>query len=173
MGSDNEQGGYLAGKHLMERGRRNIAFLGTVSDDAPEFLERWTGYQRALREAGVDQSPQLRIDAGPSEDAGRNAALKLLSQGVAFDGIFATSDLAAIGAMRALREAGIDVPKEVSIVGYDDLAAARMAEPAITTIAQDTKLAGETLVETLIAKIEEHAPESVLLPVRLVVRGSS
>ena len=173
VGSDNEQGGYLAGKHLMERGRRNIAFLGTVSDDAPEFLERWTGYQRALREAGFDQNPQLRIDAGPSEDAGRNAALKLLSQGVAFDGIFATSDLAAIGAMRALHEAGIDVPKEVSIVGYDDLAAARMAEPAITTIAQDTKLAGETLVETLIAKIEEHAPESVLLPVRLVVRGSS
>jgi DNA-binding LacI/PurR family transcriptional regulator len=75
--------------------------------------------------------------------------------------------------MRALQEAGIDVPKDVSIVGYDDLAAARMAEPAITTIAQDTRLAGETLVETLIAKIDEHAPESVLLPVKLVVRASS
>ena len=75
--------------------------------------------------------------------------------------------------MRALHEAGLRVPEDVSIVGFDDLAAARMAEPAITTVAQDTRLAGEKLVETLIAKIEERAPQSVLLPVRLVVRGSS
>lgn len=173
VGSDNEQGGYLAGKHLIDRGRRAIAFLGMISDDAPEFLERWTGYLRALREAGLEQDDRLRIDAGPSEEAGRTAAMRLLDQGVPFDGIFATSDLAAIGAMRALHDAGIDVPKNLSIVGYDDLAAARMAEPAITTVAQDTRLAGETLVETLIAKIEERAPESMLLPVKLVVRGSS
>jgi DNA-binding LacI/PurR family transcriptional regulator len=173
VGSDNEQGGYLAGMHLIDRGRRAIAFLGTITDDCPEFVERWTGYRRALAERGLNQDESLRIDAAPSEEAGRAAALKLLNQGNSFDGIFATSDLAAIGAMRALHDAGIDVPKGVSIVGYDDLAAARMAEPAITTIAQDTRLAGEALVETLIAKIDEHAPESVLLPVKLVVRGSS
>ena len=173
VGSDNEQGGYLAGKHLVERGRRAIAFLGTITGDCPEFVERWTGYRRALAEAGIGQADILRIDAAPSEEAGRSAALKLLEQCAAFDGVFATSDLAAIGAMRALHDAGINVPSDVSIVGYDDLAAARMAEPAITTIAQDTRLAGETLVETLIAKIEERAPESVLLPVKLVVRGSS
>jgi DNA-binding LacI/PurR family transcriptional regulator len=126
-----------------------------------------------MAEAGLSQDERLRIDAGPSEEAGRAAALKLLQQDVPFDGIFATSDLAAIGAMRALHEAGLDVPGDVSIVGYDDLAAARMAEPPLTTIAQDTRLAGEKLVDTLIAKIEERAPESVLLPVRLVVRGSS
>ena len=173
VGSDNEQGGYLAARHLIERGRRAIAFLGTVSDDCPEFVERWTGYNRALAEAGLKLDERLRVDAAPSEEAGRAAALKLMSQGVPFDGIFATSDLVAIGAMRALHEAGLRVPEHVSIVGFDDLAAARMAEPAITTIAQDTRLAGETLVETLIAKIEDRAPESVLLPVRLVVRGSS
>jgi DNA-binding LacI/PurR family transcriptional regulator len=173
VGSDNEQGGWLAGKHLIERGRRSIAFLGTVSEDAPEFVERWTGYHRALSEAGLSQDELLRVDAAPSEEAGRLAAMKLLEQGVAFDGIFATSDLVAIGAMRALHDAGKRIPEDVSIVGFDDLAAARMAEPAITTVAQDTRLAAETLVETLIAKIDEHAPESVLLPVRLVVRGSS
>ena len=75
--------------------------------------------------------------------------------------------------MRALHEAGVRIPEEVSIVGFDDLAAARLAEPPLTTISQDTRRAGEILVETLIAKIEERAPESVLLPVRLVVRGSS
>jgi DNA-binding LacI/PurR family transcriptional regulator len=173
VGSDNEQGGYLAGKHLIDRGRRAIAFLGTVSDDCPEFVERWTGFRRAHSEAALKQEDKLRVDAAPSEDAGRIAALRLLEQGLPFDGIFATSDLVAIGAMRALHEAGLRVPDDVSIVGFDDLAAARMAEPAITTIAQDTRLAGETLVETLIAKIDEHAPESVLLPVKLVVRGSS
>ena len=173
VGSDNEQGGYLAGRHLVERGRRLIAFLGTITEDCPEFVERWTGYKRALTEAGLRQEDRLRIDAAPSEEAGRAAALRLLDQGLVFDGLFATSDLAAIGAMRALHEAGIEVPRDVSIVGYDDLAAARMAEPAITTIAQDTRLAGEMLVETLIAKIEERAPENMLLPVKLVVRGSS
>ena len=75
--------------------------------------------------------------------------------------------------MRALHEAGVDIPGDVSIVGYDDLAAARMSEPPLTTIAQDIRLAGEKLVETLIAKIEDRAPESLLLPVKLVVRGSS
>ena len=173
VGSDNEQGGYLAGQHLIERGRKAIAFLGTVSGDAPEFVERWTGYRRALVEAGLTQDDRLVIDAGPSEEAGRAAALRLLEAGVPFDAIFATSDLAAIGAMRALHDAGMDTPGDVSIVGYDDLAAARMSEPSLTTIAQDTRLAGETLVETLIAKIEERAPESVLLPVRLVARRSS
>ena len=173
VGSDNEQGGYLAGKHLIERGRRSIAFLGTVSEDAPEFVERWTGYKRALSEAGLAQDEALVVDASPSEEAGRAAAVKLLEQGKPFDGIFATSDLVAIGALRALHEGGKRVPEDVSIVGFDDLAAARMAEPAITTVAQDTRLAGETLVDTLIAKIEDRAPESVLLPVRLVVRASS
>ena len=173
VGSDNDQGGYLAGQHLAERGRKKIAFLGTISEDAPEFVERWTGYRRALGEAGLTQDERLRIDAAPSEEAGRAAALRLLEQGVAFDGIFATSDLVALGAMRAMHEAGLRIPDDVSIVGFDDLAAARLAEPPLTTISQDTRRAGEILVETLIATIEERAPESVLLPVRLVVRGSS
>lgn len=173
VGSDNDQGGYLAGKHLVERGRKAIAFLGTISDDAPEFVERWTGYRRALAEAGLEQNEQLQVDAAPSEEAGRAATLRLLEQGIAFDGIFATSDLVALGAMRALHDAGMRVPEEVSIVGFDDLAAARLAEPPLTTISQDTRRAGEILVETLVAKIEERAPESVLLPVKLVVRGSS
>ena len=173
VGSDNEQGGYLAGKHLIERGRRSIAFLGTVSEGSPEFVERWTGVLRALDEAGITHDPRLAIAALPTEESGRLAALRLLDQDVAFDAIFATSDLAALGAMRALHDARIDVPGDVSIVGFDDLAAARLSEPPLTTIAQDARQAGETLVTTLIATIEERAPKSVLLPVRLVVRGTT
>lgn len=173
VGSDNEQGGYLAGKHLVERGRRAIAFLGTVGAGSPEFVHRWTGFKRALDEAGTVHDPRLVVDADPSEESGRLAALQLLDRDIPFDAIFATSDLAALGAMRALHDARIDIPGDVSIVGFDDLAAARLSEPPLTTIAQDSRQAGEVLVTQLIAKIEERAPDSVLLPVRLVVRQTS
>ncbi len=173
VGSDNEQGGYLAGRHLIERGRRRIAFLGTVSDAAPEFVERWIGFSRALGESGIDADPALCIDAPPSEVAGRQAIEQLLRAGASFDAIFASSDLVAIGAIRALHDAGLTIPGDVAVVGFDDLAAARMAEPPLTTIVQDTKRAGEKLVETLLARIEEREAESVLLPVRLVVREST
>lgn len=173
VGSDNEQGGYLAGQHLVARGRRTIAFLGTVGAGSPEFEARWAGFRRALDEAGIDHDPRLVVDADPTEEAGREAALQLLDRDVEFDAIFATSDLAALGAMRALHDARIDVPGDVSIVGFDDLAAARLSEPPLSTIAQDSRQAGEALVTTLIAKIEERAPDNVLLPVRLVVRQTS
>lgn len=173
VGSDNEQGGYLAAKHLIERGRSAIAFLGTVSAGSPEFAERWSGFKRALDESGIANDPRLRIDAMETEESGRAATLRLLGTGIAFDAIFATSDLAALGAMRALHDAQIEIPRDVSIVGFDGVAAASLAEPTLTTIAQDARQAGEALIETLIAKIEERAPESVTLPVRLVVGGSS
>ena len=173
VGSDNEHGGYLAARHLIERGRNRIAFLGTATAAAPEYLDRFNGYARALAEQGIAPDPAIRFDAIATEESGRRAARALIDSGAAFDAIFAVSDLTAIGAMLELHDAGLMVPRDVAIVGFDDLAAARLAEPPITTIAQDTRRAGEALVETLIAKIEERAPESVTLPVELVVRGSS
>lgn len=173
VGSDNEQGGYLAGRHLLERGRRHIAFLGTASVGAPEYLERWTGFSRALAESGMAIDPDLRIDAIATEESGREAAVRLIEQGKTFDAIFAVSDFTAIGAMHALHDAGLEVPRDVAIVGFDDLAAARLAEPPLTTVAQDARRAGEALVETLISKIDNEGPSNVMLPVGLVVRGSS
>lgn len=171
VGSDNEQGGYLAGKHLLERGRRNIAFLGVADHSAPEYLERYNGLCRALREQGLE--PVAQIDAIATEETGRAAAEKLVALGRPFDAIFATADLAALGAMRYLHELGTSVPDQVSIVGFDDIAAARLSEPALTSVAQDSRRAADTLVSTLIAKIEDRAPVSVLLPVELVIRQSS
>nr|WP_294849068.1 LacI family DNA-binding transcriptional regulator [uncultured Sphingomonas sp.] len=177
VGSDNELGGYLAGKHLVERGRRHIAFLGTASVGAPEYLERWAGFSRALDETGRSIDPDLRVNAIASEESGREAARQLLDQGKTFDAIFAVSDLTAIGAMHELHEAGLEVPRDVAIVGFDDLAAARMSEPALTTVAQDARRAGDMLVETLLSKIDaqaaHQAPHSVTLPVQLIVRGST
>ena len=173
VGSDNEAGGRLAAEHLVARGRRNLAFIGTADAASPEFLERWAGFRKAQKAAGLAVDSRLTIDAGPSEESGQAAAEQLLATGLPCDGIFAASDLTAIGVMRRLHEAGMRVPDDVSIVGFDDMVAARLADPSLTTIAQDPRRAGETLVETLIAQVEGRKPNSVLLPIRLIERGSS
>ncbi|MBB3763145.1 LacI family DNA-binding transcriptional regulator [Sphingomicrobium lutaoense] len=171
VGSDNVEGGYLAGRHLVERGRRKIAFIGTADATSPEMLERFQGLTRALEEDGL--RPVMRIDASPTEEAGDAAARTLLESGTDFDAIFASSDLAAIGAMRRLKKEGRTIPDDVAIVGFDDIAAARFADPSLTSISQDTRRAAETLVDTLLATIEDRPSGSVLLPVELIARRSS
>ena len=138
-----------------------------------EVDERWRGYCRALRAAGIGPDESLRADAAPSECDGRSAAEMLLERGVEFDGIFAASDVAAIGAMHALQHAGRTVPQDVAVIGFDDIAAASLASPALTTITQDARQAGEALVDTLIQSIETNAAEDRILPVRLMVRAES
>ena len=173
IGSDNEGGGFAATEHLLSAGRRRIAFFGSASPAYPEMLDRWLGYCRAHEKAEVGVDPTLRFDALPSEEAGARAAGDLLASGAKFDGVFASSDLAAIGAMRVLQEAGCRVPADVAIVGFDDLAAARSARPSLTTVAQDARLAGESLVVALIEAVEKSTATSQLLPVELKVRGST
>jgi DNA-binding LacI/PurR family transcriptional regulator len=173
VSSDNQLGGFDATTHLLQQGRRNIAFIGTAGAGFPEVDERWRGYCRALRAAGIGPDESLRADAAPSECDGRSAAEMLLERGVEFDGIFAASDVAAIGAMHALQHAGRTVPQDVAVIGFDDIAAASLASPALTTITQDARQAGEALVDTLIQSIETNAAEDRILPVRLMVRESS
>jgi DNA-binding LacI/PurR family transcriptional regulator len=97
----------------------------------------------------------------------------LLDLRAQFDAIFAASDLIAMGAMRALAEADRRVPQDVRIVGFDDIPAASLTNPPLTTIVQDLKRAGELLVETLMAHIDEREPPAPMLPARLVARGST
>lgn len=172
VSSDNEQGGFDATTHLLQQGRRRIAFIGTAGAGYPEVHERWRGYCRALRAAGLEADEALRVDAAPDEGEGRAAAEQLLGRGVDFDSVFAASDVAAVGAMHALQHAGRSVP-ETAVVGFDDIAAASLASPSLTTITQDPRKAGEALVDTLIESIEAGSATSRVLPVRLTVRESS
>ena len=173
IGSDNEGGGFAATEHLLQAGRRRIAFLGSATPAYPEMLDRWLGYRRAHDAIGITVDPAIRFDALPNEEAGAHAAGELLASGAEFDAVFASSDLAAIGAMGVLQESGRRVPNDVAIVGFDDLAAARSARPSLTTVAQDARLAGQTLVEALIDAVERSASNSCLLPVELKIRGST
>ena len=172
VSSDNEQGGFDATTHLLGEGRRRIAFIGTAGPGFPEVQERWRGHCRALHAAGIEVEECLRVDAAPEEADGRWAAEQLLQRGVEFDAIFAASDVAAIGAMHALQHAGRSVP-ETAVVGFDDIPAASLASPPLTTITQSARQAAEALIDTLVESIETGSAENRVLPVRLTVRESS
>lgn len=170
IGSDNFGGCFDATAHLLAHGRRQIAFLGMADSHAPEFFERYQGFTSALTEAGI--KPAANIDAISTEQSGYVAARQLLARGIGLDAIIAASDLIAIGAMRALQEAGCDVPGQVAVVGFDDLPAASLVAPALTTVMQDTQRAGEVLVDTLLALVHGKPVESTILPTRLMIRNS-
>ena len=173
IGCDNNQGGRAITEHLLSLGRRDIAFIGDISPGCPEFSDRYRGYCTALREAGIAVDPELQVDAADStETVGQRAMRQLLARGPRIDAVFAASDLMAIGAMRALDEAGLKVPRDVAVVGFDDIPVAGLTNPPLTTVAQDTKRAGELLVETLIHQIRNEPTSSVMLPARVVVRRS-
>jgi DNA-binding LacI/PurR family transcriptional regulator len=172
VSSDNEQGGFNATTHLLQEGRRRIAFIGTAEAGYPEFLERWRGYCRALRAAGIEPDEALCVVAAPTEAEGRAAVELLLQRDAEFDAIFAASDVAAIGAMHALQSVGRAVP-EIAVVGFDDIPAASLSSPPLTTVTQDARQAAEALIDTLIEAIETGEARDRLLPVRLTIRESS
>ena len=98
------------------------------------------------------------------------AVSRLLRRGATFDAIFASSDLIALGAIRALQRAGMRAPEDVSVVGYDDMLLSRLSTPALSTIKQDTSKAGRLLVSRILDQDGDHDPET--LPTDLIVRES-
>jgi DNA-binding LacI/PurR family transcriptional regulator len=172
IGCRNAQGGEMATRHLLSLGRKRIAFLGESCSDCPEFQQRYEGYRLALQSAGLDARPELQIDADNQETSGHQAMTGLLESGAPFDAVFAASDLIALGAMKRLRQAGVQVPDQVSVVGFDDIPAASYFSPALTTVRQDTRRAAQALVENLIAMINGEPVRSRLLPMSLAIRGS-
>ncbi|HEX8553657.1 MAG TPA: substrate-binding domain-containing protein [Sphingomonas sp.] len=173
VGCDNRGGGAAATRHLIERGCRRIAFLGDATDHYPEFRDRYCGYADALDAAGIARDPALCVGALSGEDEGVRAARTLLARGVAFDGVVAASDLIALAAISVFDAAGLRVPDDIKVAGFDDIPAASLANPPLTTVAQDAGAGGRALVETLLDRIADRAVASRTLPTRLVVRRST
>ncbi|OOG45622.1 LacI family DNA-binding transcriptional regulator [Rhodanobacter sp. C01] len=173
IGCDNFRGGQAVAEHLLERGCRRIAFLGDASSHYPEFFARYRGYADALQQAGVELDADLQENAESTERSGYEAMRALIMRETGFDAVFAASDLIAIGAMHALSDHGLRVPQDVALVGFDDIAMASFVNPPLTTILQDTRLAGEALVGSLLSLIRSEPVESQVLPVKLMVRRSS
>ncbi len=172
VGCDNLQGGYDVTQHLIQLGKKKIAFLGGASDRSPEFFDRYKGSCKAQKDAGLKVNKALQVDAITTEQSGYAAALQLLAQKNDFDAIFCASDLIAVGAMKAIRDKGLRIPEDIAIVGYDNIPISSFTRPALTTVQQDTKLAGQVLVESLLKQIRKEPVTSSMLPAKLIVRQS-
>lgn len=171
VGSDNLGGGVLATEHLVEQGRKRIAFMGDIH--LPEPAKRYEGYLLAHKKARRKVWPELLIPSPFTPLDAQAAMAAFLDRGVAFDGLVAASDVMAINAMGVMRARGLDVPKDVSVVGYDDIDQAAHSFPPLTTVRQPMDLAGETITRTLLAMLKGEAVTSQVTPTSLVVRAST
>lgn len=172
VNSDNFAGGRLAAQHLLEIGRKRIAFLGGYQGE-PEVELRQQGYAEALQKAGIEVNLALVSYGDYTGEAGYAQMRDLLAQVPEIDGVFACSDLMAIGAMEAIRERGRRVPDDVAVVGFDDIQLAAYCSPPLTTVRQNLLKAGEALVRNLMQYLQDGIITRTILPVELVVRKST
>jgi len=169
---DNQQGGFDITQYLLSLGRKKFAFIGQATSDSPEFLLRYRGHCNALIQAGIDIDNSHQLDSDFTEQSGYQAALTLLNNKQDIDAIVTASDMIAIGVIKALKEQGLAVPQDIAVVGYDDISIARFTSPPLTTVRQDTNLAGELLVNNLVRLIAGDKVEASVMPAKIVVRES-
>ena len=173
--SDNKEGGYLATKELLDAGCENIMIIKDFRQIS-SIISRYDGYKRALKEAGksVDENLIYNVDHVNYEEA-KKGVLDKIKSGIKFDGIFATNDWMALGAISALREKKIRIPEDVKIVGFDNMSISEITSPSITTIHQDSEKLGEYATEILMGIIlkDEAEVKSISVPVKLIRRKST
>ncbi|GHG97795.1 LacI family DNA-binding transcriptional regulator [Streptomyces rubradiris] len=168
--ADNTGGAREATEYLLSRGCRRVATIcGRLDTEAGRA--RYRGYRDAMLGAGVVPLPAQEADF--TEAGGAAAMAALLAGHGDVDGVFAANDNMAVGALRTLREAGRAVPAEVAVVGFDDLAAARVADPPLTTVHQPVTALGREMARMLVAVVGGQDPTPLILPTRLVVRASA
>jgi alanine racemase len=186
--SNDEVGARAAARHLLSLGHRQFAVIGVEPPDAPELPEhspgpaetvasrRLTGYRQGLELGGVKLGNE-RIVVGPATfDGGVAAFHRIWEDGLRPTAILAMSDLMAVGVMWAVREVGLRVPEEISIVGFDDLDVAAHSNPPLTTVHQPIRRKGEEaarLLLRMIASPDLERPEHKTLDTRLIIRAST
>ncbi len=170
--SDNEGGAFEAVQHLVSLGRKRIAYLGKFEGDHWEFIERYQGYTRALHDNGLELDLALTVACGLTLEDSAAAVARLIDEGVAFDAVFASTDVMGIGALRELSARGIKVPDQVSVMGFDDLWVCNTVSPRLSTVRQDTTLAARALVDCVTALIEGEPINTQRIPTQLVIRDS-
>jgi LacI family transcriptional regulator len=174
---NHRKGAWLALNHLIEMGHREIAFM-KGSATSPDAEDRWNGIREVAEELGIRMRAELIVqlegdDATPQ--LGFPFAKELLARKRPFTALFAYNDISAIGSIRAFQEAGFQVPKDISVVGFDDIRIAVHNNPSLTTVQQPLQKMGEIAARTLLNRIEGHeewVPEIVIEP-EIVVRNST
>ncbi|MCM8820706.1 MAG: GntR family transcriptional regulator [Candidatus Omnitrophica bacterium] len=172
--SDDEKGGYLATKHLIELGNRKILHLaGPLQHSTARG--RLNGYKKALEEFSIDFDEEMVRYTGWSIESGYYEAKKFLMN-TRVDGIFAANDEIAVGAFKAIRELGLSVPSDISIIGYGNLTIGRYLEVPLTTVDQKPEKVGaeayRVLMERLKGERNSHTLKKVVMDVELIIRES-
>lgn len=172
--ADNIGGARTAVQHLMRFGYRRIATItGPLNTIAGQ--DRYAGYQRGLRSSGLAHDPGLVVEGNFSEMSGNRAMQELLALEAPPDAVFAASDMMAIGALKAIRAAGLRVPEDIALVGFDDIPLATLFDPPLTTVRQSISDLGYTAATLLFENLESGgsvSPQRIILPTELVVRSS-
>ena len=174
VGAANWEGGYSATDHLLQLGHKRIAMIGG-REDLQCSSAREDGYISALRRAGIALDPALMVPGDFSIEAGEAATRKLLELPDRPTAIFTGNDDQALGAYRAARSAGLRIPEDLSVIGFDDIPAAEWIEPGLTTIRQPVVQMAETAMRALLRHLDgdEELPQRIELGTELVVRGST
>lgn len=174
---DNYEGSRAAVEHLIGLGHSRIAFI-TGSSYTGQSQERQRGYQDALKQAGIRPVKSLVVQGDFTQSGGFEAAQQLLAQPKRPTAIFAANDAMAIGAMDALKERGLQIPGDVSVVGFDDSPASNHVYPRLTTVRQPLSDIGEQAVRLILQRIRGQSPAEgaddapIELPSALVIRDS-
>jgi DNA-binding LacI/PurR family transcriptional regulator len=169
----------LAIKHLAQLGHRKIAFI-KGQEFSSDTEVRWESVREATKELSLEIHDRLvgQLDGeSPSPEVGYGVTRKLLAAGGDFTALFAFNDISAIGAIRALREGGLRVPEDVSVVGFDDIQSAAFQNPGLTTVRQPLREMGVIAAEILLRRINAAAktpyPKAVTVEPELIVRQST
>lgn len=171
---DNYLGGYMATELLIRKGCRRILYIGWTQ---PESVSRFRqqGYADALKEYGIEPDPQLILDIGSTAqqyERTKNLVYYTLRRKIPFDGIFASNDLRASGALEALKQSGVNVPSQVKIIGYDDTTTCCQCYPSLSSVRQDPDILVKNTVEVLFLQLGQKTrlTEHRVLPVSIVER---
>jgi LacI family transcriptional regulator len=174
VGNKNEDIGLLATRHLVEQGCRRIAHLkGPVLSSAAGRLR---GYRRALEQHGLKVRDGLILEAGHEDSSGYLAMRQLLSSTPRPDGVFCFNDPVAIGAMRAILEAGLSIPKDIAVIGVANMRYSDMLRIPLSTVDQGTAEIGKQAADLLLASMAAKRPlppRQLIVPPQLIVRASS
>ncbi len=173
---DNRHGGYLATTHLTQLGHRRIAYIARPSDYSSN-LERQEGYRQALEEAGIPFDPALVVAGTGRVESGERAMEALLAMRELPTAVFCYNDMMAIGLLRAARRAGVRIPHDLSVVGFDDITVASYVCPPLTTVAQPKAEMGHRAMEMVLTLLDiptdKRKPTNVMLQGKLIIRESS
>jgi DNA-binding LacI/PurR family transcriptional regulator len=170
---DNVKGAVLATSHLISMGHRRIGFIKGW-DFVRNGADRLNGYKTCLKEHGIAISEELIVAGDFTQQSGYEGMMKLLGLAERPSALFAGNDLMALGAMKAIQEKGLEIPKDISIVGYDNIQAAQFSVPPLTTVRQFSSDMGYVAADLLIKRINDKKcrTESRIFDVELVVRRS-